>query len=377
MTKQHLSRWAEVDLDAVQANVRVLRGRLRQPTRLAAVVKADGYGHGAVAVAGAAVAAGADWLAVATAGEGVVLAEAGIKVPILILGPVLPTEVEPAVRAGLRLSLHDGDGLALVRAAAESCGREVPVHLKINTGMNRLGAAPAIGLELAKAIEDAPGVRLEGLWTHFADADNPASGNTARQLATFTSVLEQVRGAGISPELVHCCNSAATLLHPEAHFNLVRCGLPIYGYSPCGELPGLELRPALTWKARVVALHHLQAGEAVGYGGEFVATAPTRVATLSAGYADGYPRRLGGAADVLVRGRRVPTVGRVSMDYVGVRVDGVDGVEIGDEAILLGAQGEEFVGADELAAHLGTIPYEVLCGIGPRVIRRPVGAGHA
>jgi alanine racemase len=370
LTTGRTTRWAEVDLDALRHNVSALMARLGTGTRLCAVVKADAYGHGSVPVARAAIEAGATWLAVATVEEGSRLVEAGIDVPILNMGPTLPDEADLAVRSGLRLGVYERSGVEAVAAAASRAGTRARVHLKVDTGMTRLGVAPGEALELARMIVARPELELEGLWTHFAEADDETSPRTARQLAAYLEVARRLEAAGVSPPLRHCANSAAAMSHPEVRFDLVRCGLPVYGYrSTAVPTPGLELSPVLSWKARVVALHRIGEGDRVGYGRTFVVERSTLIATVSVGYADGYPRRLSGSGVMLVGGRRVPVIGRVSMDFVTVDATEVGGVEIGDEVVIIGAQGAESIGADELAESAGTIAWEVLCAVGPRVRR--------
>jgi len=377
VSRPGLLRWAEIDLEAVAHNVGQLRARLSQGARLGAVVKANAYGHGAVDVGRAAVEAGADWLCVATVGEGSELRSAGIDAPILTMGPTLAADADTAVAAELRCCVFDRQGVLLLAAAAEGAGRTLPVHLKVDTGMARLGVPVGETLELARQVESSPWLQLEGLWTHFAEADDAASPRTATQLARFLAEVDLVRRAGIEPPMLHCANSAATLLYPQSHLDLVRCGLPLYGYaSTRAPVPGLELRPVMTWKSLVVAIHRLGPGDRVGYGGTFSAAVPTVTATIALGYADGFSRRLSNRGTLLVGGTRVPVAGTVSMDFVTADVTGVAGVEVGDEVVVLGRQGEAFIGADEVAESLDTITWEVLCSVGSRVVRLPI-AGTA
>jgi alanine racemase len=365
------TRWADVDLDAIRHNIEVVKRHLNPGVLLLAVVKADAYGHGAVEVSRAALSSGVDWLAVATVDEGLDLVDAGIKAPILHMGRTPPGDVEVALRAGLRLCVFERRGLQAIADACARTGLKARVHLKVETGMARLGVRRGGDtLMLAQLCEAAAGVELEGFWTHFAEADEPQSPRTDEQLALFRAEVERLRTAGIVPPLLHCANSAATLFHPETQVDMVRVGLLLYGYSPApGEEPQLDLRPAMAWKAVVVAVHDLEAGEKVGYGGAFAAPRPTRTATVAIGYADGYPRTLSNKGVLLLGGKRVRVVGRVSMDYVSVDISGVEHVELGDEAVIIGSQGQEAITADELATSLDTISWEVLCDIGGRVPR--------
>ena len=361
-------RWAEVDLGAVAHNVGLLRGRLSAGTRMMAVVKADGYGHGAVEVGRAALAAGADWLAVSTLAEALALRGGGIRAPVLMLGPVPEGGESEAIAADLRVSVHEPEGVARLAAAAAASGREGSVHLKVDTGMARLGCPPDEALILARRVRDGPNLLLEGLWTHFAEADDPESPRTAQQLQSFLAVVADLATAGISAPVLHAANSAGALLYPHTHLVMVRCGLPIYGY-PSAPIEDVDLHPVLSWKSRVVAVRRLQPGDRVGYGGTFRAAAPTVTATVATGYADGYRRGLSNRGVVLLGGRRVPVLGRVSMDFLTVDATSYPEVGVGDEVVMIGTQGTERISAEEVAQALDTISWEVLTMIGSRVER--------
>ena len=369
-------RWAEVDLDALSHNLDVLRSRLRAGTGLVAVVKANAYGHGAVPVARAVLRAGADWLAVATLAEGDELRHAGIDAPVLLLGPVPPGEESAAIALDLRLPVYERGGLERLARLSSQAGAPLRLHLKVDTGMARLGCTPDEALVLARRIEQTPGLELEGLWTHFAEADDAASPRTQQQLEIFLGVLTDLASAGLNPPMLHVANSAAALQFPGTQLVLARCGLPLYGYSPTAvPSPDVPLRPVLTWKARVVAVHDLSAGDRVGYGGTFVAAGPLRSATVSTGYADGYPRALSGRGELLLNGQRVPVIGRVSMDFITIDASRVPDVGIGDEVVIIGEQGDQRITADDLARSLDTVTWEVLARIGPRVERVVVDSG--
>jgi alanine racemase len=357
----------EVDLDAVQANVELLLERCG-PARLCAVVKADGYGHGAVPIARAALAAGAGWLAVALVEEAEALREAGIDAPILLLSEPPVDAVGDVRRLGLRPTLYREEAID-----AFGAGPTVPVHLKVNTGMNRVGAAPGDAVARARQVVDR-GLELEAVWTHFAVADEPDDPFTAEQAARFDAVIDDLRGAGLEPSMTHLANSAATLAHPGTHADLVRVGIAVYGVSPSPALASAApLRPAMTLRTEVSFAKRVTAGERISYGLTHRFDRDANVATIPIGYADGVPRRLSSAGgQVLIGGARRGIVGVVTMDQLMVDC-GDDPVAVGDEVVLLGAQGSERVTPEEWADRLGTIGYEIVCGIGPRVPRSHVG----
>lgn len=374
--------WVEVDLGAVRHNVALLRARAA-PAEVCAVVKADGYGHGAIEVSRAAVEAGATWLAVALAQEGASLRGAGIQVPILVLSEADAAELPSVVEHRLRPAVYSRAGIeAVAKAVADAGASPLGVHLKVDTGMHRVGCAPDRAVELAQLVADHPELELEGVWTHCAVADEPGRAFTAEQMARLDAVLDRLADAGIVPPLVHAANSAATLAHPASRRDLVRCGIAVYGVSPGPAVTSLatDLRPALSLRARVSWVQVVPAGEGISYGLRHRPARDTLVATVPVGYADGVPRRLfevGGA--VLVGGRRCPIVGAVTMDQLMVDCGAAGDprttpVQRGDEVVLLGEQSGATVTADEWAALLGTIPYEIVTSIGPRLPRRYVGA---
>ncbi len=359
--------WARIDLSAIAANVKVAM-RLAGPAAVMAVVKADAYGHGAVPVAQAALEAGAAWLGVAIPEEGRLLRQAGIRAPVLVLGPVLPSDAELSVRDALDQCVSDLAQIEALQQAAEAQGREAWVHIKVDTGMGRVGFRPEEMPRVAARLGAAPRVRVRALMTHFADAEAADGAYTAEQLRRFDRAWRACRAAGLEPPLRHAANSAGLLRAPEARFDLVRPGILLYGYPPCGGAP--PLRPALRLSTRILQLKDLPAGAAVSYGRTFVAPRAARVALLPVGYADGWSRLLSNCGQVLVRGRRARIVGRVCMDLTLADVTGIPEVAVGDEVVLLGRQGEEEIGADEVAALQSTISYEVLCTVGARVPRR-------
>lgn len=362
---------AEIDLSAIAANV-ALACRLAGPeTRVMAVVKADAYGHGAVPVARVALAAGATWLGVAIPEEAVPLRAAGIASRILVLGPVAPEQAELVADHDLEQCVCDPAQAEVLDRAARARGRVLALHLKVDTGMGRVGLRPRELHGVAEKIRALPSVRLAGLMTHFADAEAEEPGFAREQLARFADAARDLAAAGIPVPLRHAANSAALLFLPESRLNLVRPGIMLYGYHPRGPRGGPEppLRPALRLRTAISQIRDVARGESVSYGRTFVAPRDLRVATLPVGYADGCGRLLSNRGQVLIRGRRVPIVGRVCMDMTMVDVSGLPDVRVGDEAVLIGRQGADEITADEVAELQGTISYEILCRIGPRVPR--------
>ncbi len=349
--------WAEVDLGAVRHNVKALKRRAND-SRLMAVVKADAYGHGAVEVARACIEAGAESLAVVTVEEGAELRRAGIEAPILVFTDLLPDRLPLAAEHRLQVTAHSIEGARRIAAHPD-----LNVHLKVNTGMNRWGVELSQVGEARKIL----GPRLAGVYTHFASADSDEEA-TERQISCFDSVLAAQPFGGV---MVHAANSAATLWHPRAHYDCVRPGVSLYGLHPAGDEgdPAAEdLRPAMALKSYVAGIRRLARGDGVSYGLTFEAETPMYAATVPVGYAEGYRRSLSGRAEALIRGLRRPLLGRVTMDAC---VFGVDGeVEVGEEVVLLGAQGEGRIPAEELGSRAGTINYEITTGINPRRVER-------
>ena len=366
--------WAEVDLGRLRQNVVALRSRLTGAAALMAVVKADAYGHGAVPVARAALEAGAVSLGVAILEEGLALRRAGVAAPILVLGWTPAERAPEVVAADLQQAVFRLEDAQAFAAAACAAGARARLHAKLDTGMGRLGwpvrteSGQAAALREVAAIAGLRGVELVGLFTHFAGADEADLAPARRQLAAFRAVSDGLAARGVRPAVLHCANTAALLRLPEAQFDLCRAGIGLYGYGPCPPAAA-GLRPVLSWHTRVAFLKDLEAGDAVSYGGTYTATARERVATLPVGYADGLPRLLSGRGHVLVGGGVAPLLGRVCMDQVVVSVQGCGAVRQGDPVTILGeaAGGRQWAG--DLAAQVGTISYEILCGISPRVPR--------
>ncbi len=354
-----------IDLGAIASNVRAIRARVPESAMLMAVVKADGYGHGAVQVSRTALAAGAEWLSVARAAEGASLRRAGITAPILILGAPSPAECREAARHLLTLTVCTPDHVRWAAEAARSAGIAVDCHLKLDTGMGRIGARSEAEVRaVLDALDAEPAVRLTGVFTHFADADG----------ADMTGALEQLRlfremTAPLPAHLIrHCANSAAIhRMMPEAAFDMVRMGVSLYGFPPVET--DCPLRPAMSWLASVTHVKTVEPGAAISYGCTWRAERPTRVATITCGYGDGYHRSASGKAQVLLHGKRVPVIGRICMDQMMADVTEVPGTVPGDTVTLMGRDGDEVITADELASWAGTISYEVLLSAQERVGR--------
>lgn len=366
--------WAEVDVGAIRRNAERLRDRAA-PAELCAVVKAQAYGHGPVRAAEAALAGGATWLAVALVEEGVALRDAGITEPVLVLSEPPPAAWAMVVRHGLTPALYTATAIeTAAKAVAEHGAEPLSVHVKVDTGMHRVGASPAEAIDLAVAVDARPELALDGVWTHFAVADEPGNPFVGEQLARFNAVLAGLEVRGVSPRLRHAANSAATLTRPDARFDLVRCGIALYGLEPApGVSGGVELEPAMSVKAAVALVKEVAAGERLSYGLRYECAEATVIATVPIGYADGVPRRLGATGgEVLIGGRRRAIAGTVTMDQLLVDC-GPPGagapVQRGDEVVLIGRQGDERIGAWEWGRRVDTIAYEVVCGISSRVPR--------
>ncbi len=369
--------WAEISASAIAHNVAAIRTVLNG-ARLCAVVKANGYGHGALLAARAALAAGSDYLAVAIVDEGIELREAGVKAPILLLAEVPPTTIDDALANGLTVTVGSLDGARAVVEVAERRPGMHLVHLKVDTGMHRMGVAPEVVDEVVDVLRASPSVELDGIYTHLSVADGERDEDrayTQGQIALFDTIVARLAERGVRFALVHCANSAGALGYPNARYDMVRVGLALYGYLPDPWLAdaltqvGATLAPALTLRARVVARRRVAAHERPSYGRARELPRESTIVTVPFGYADGYPRRLFRAgAHVLINGRSYPLAGNVTMDQLLVDV-GDDHVALGDEVVLLGRQGELVVSGDQWAQWADTITWEILCGVGARVPR--------
>ncbi|MEE2779609.1 MAG: alanine racemase [Myxococcota bacterium] len=379
----HIS-WCEISRAALGANVEIFRQRLAPGARLGMVVKANAYGHGMIPCAHALVDAGVDWLVVNDAPEALELRRAGIEAPVYICGPVFPSQAGDVVEARAEVVAYHQELLDALSDAATAAGRVVPVHLKAETGNHRQGVPVSDLVQLASRAQELSGVRLAGLATHFADIEDTTDHGFARQqLAAFQEAIDAVKGAGFEVGMVHSANSAAAILWPETHGDLVRVGIATYGLWPSTETYATalqahamgqggmvpELQPVLRWRTRIAQVKEVQAGSYVGYGRTYRTTHASRIAVLPVGYHEGYDRRLSNLAHVLVDGRRAPVRGRVCMNMTMVDVTHVPGVHVGQEVTLLGQDGQERVTAEDVGAWMGSINYEVVSRIHPAVPR--------
>lgn len=366
--------WAEVDLGAIAHNVRTVKDRLAPGAAIMAVVKANAYGHGDEQVARAAVAAGATWCGVILVDEGVRLRRAGIDVPILLLHEPPAERVDEAIANDLTPCVFSERGVETVASAATRVGRTVAVHLKVDTGLNRLGVPMPMVSDLLDRIAKEPRIELQGVFSHFAFADQPRNPVIDQQLSRFQDTLELLQARGVRPALRHLANSAASLSRPDTHFDLVRLGIAMYGLSPGPELDGVApLRPAMSLHAKVAMVKRVRAGEAVSYGHRYRLERDGTIITLPLGYADGWARALSSNASIILDGARYPAVGTVCMDSFMADI-GDASCAIGDEVVLIGSQGQATITADEVAASIDTINYEIVTRIGARVPRVYRGA---
>lgn len=374
--------WAEVSLPALRHNFRVLQKHVGPDVAICAVVKCDAYGHGAQECALALQQEGAKWFGVTSTDEGVILREAGITGRVLVMCGVYRGEEEDALRLSLTpavFRLQDVEALAQAAARQRPTSR-IAIHLKIDTGMARLGLPLADLESFAEGIQRLPQIELEGVFSHLASSEVLDDEATQRQIERFTAALRTLAAYGLRPRLRHLANSSAAIERPDTWHNFVRPGLALYGYeqppcyrdgSPAMALP-LPLRPVLAWKTHVIAVRDIPAGQALGYNGAYKTTAPARIATVSVGYGDGLSRRLFGNGEVLLRGQRAPIRGRISMDLTLVDVTHIAGAAIGDEVTLIGRSGPQEITACDLARWEGTVVYETLCNLTKRVPRRYV-----
>lgn len=364
--------WAEVDLNAILFNIKSAREKLSPNTKLLCVVKADGYGHGAYEISQTALKAGADYLAVATAQEAVDLRKKGIHIPIMILGVPDKDDIKSIVEYDITATVFSLNYAKLLSDEAIKQNKKCKVHIKIDTGMSRIGY-----ITFERAICDIPkicnmpGIFAEGIFSHFSKADESDSSYTDYQFERFMKIINSLKDIGIEFKIKHICNSAGMIRFPKYHLDMVRNGIALYGHYPSDIFSekDIVLKPAMTFKSNVVNIKTIPEGTSVGYGGKFVSEKETKVATVAVGYADGYPRALSQKADVLINGHRCRILGNVCMDQMMVDITGFDDIKFGDEVILFGKSGDNNITVEELADLIGTINYEILCGIGKRVPR--------
>lgn len=373
--------WAEVSLGTLRQNFRILQKHIGSGVTICAVVKADAYGHGAVECSRALEAEGAQWFGVTSLDEAIPLCEAGIRARMLLLTGFWRGEEEEIVRLKLTPTVWEPTQIELLERAASQLGVNHPIHLKVDTGMGRLGINLVDLSRICSALRAAPHLVVEGLSTHLASSEVLDAPSVPEQLATFDKVRRQLRNEGIDPPLVHAANTGAVISRRDSWNTMVRPGIALYGYYLPFERAGREVsgtglrlgvKPVLTWKTRVLSLRDVPANQALGYGGIYVTKAPARIAVLPVGYADGFNRALSSRGRVIVREHYAPIVGRISMDLSLVDVTGLPGIAVGDEVILLGSCDGLSVDAREHAALANTVLYEILCGISKRVPRKPV-----
>ncbi|OIQ52755.1 alanine racemase [Neomoorella thermoacetica] len=359
--------WVEVDLSSIRHNFREIKKRLSPQVRFMAVIKADAYGHGAEQVARVTLEEGATYLGVATVEEALALRQAGIKAPILLLSSPPPEAARLVVEKDIAAAIFSlPQAEALAREAFRQ-KKKAKVHIKVDTGMGRVGLRGAEEVVFfCRKIKEWP-LFIEGIFTHFACADEVAKEKTIRQLDRFLGVIKRLENDALNIPLKHAANSAATLEYPPSHLDMVRVGIALYGYYPRPGACSVDLRPALTWKARITQVKHVPPGTPISYGWTYITSGEEIIATVAVGYADGYRRSLSNRGWVLVQGKKAPVVGRVCMDQLMIRLE--EEVATGSEVILLGRQGEETIMADEIASWLDTISYEILTSIGRRVPR--------
>ncbi len=359
--------WAEVDVTAIKHNVLEIKRLLRPTVKFCAVVKADGYGHGAVAAAKATLAAGADYLAVAILNEALELRTAGITGPILILGFTPSNQAALVVEHDITQTVYSLKIAQALSAAAAAAGKIAKVHVKIDTGMGRLGIRPGDAALFTSAVKALPGIEIEGIFSHFATADSSDKTYPREQMVQFRYALAAIETQGLHIPIRHMANSTATLEMPEAHLDMVRPGIILYGLWPSVEVTHpINVRPAMALKCKVAHVKEVSAGTGISYGRTYITPQPGKIATLPIGYADGWSRLLSGKTDILIRGQRAPLVGSICMDQCMADVSDIPGVETGDTAVLFA---NTILTADEVAAKLGTINYEVVSTVGRRVPR--------
>lgn len=364
--------WIEVNLDHLAHNMKEVRKAVKTGVLVTAVIKADGYGHGAVEIADTLLKNGADRLAVATLSEAVELRRVYEEVPILVMGYTPESCAEEVVINNIIQTVYSFEQAESFSKAAQLYEKEAVLHIKVDTGMSRLGFQPDItAVETIKKISELPNIKIEGIFTHFAVADEKDKSFTNQQYAKFMELVERLNGNGVRIPIQHCSNSAAIIDLQDYHLDMVRAGIMLYGLYPSDEVnkEAVKLKQVMALKAKISHLKELGPGIGVSYGLKHVTAGYSKIATLPIGYADGFTRMLSGKAEVLVKGNRVPVVGRICMDQCMIDVTGIDGLHRGDVVTLIGREGEQEISVDEVAGKLGTINYEVVCMMGKRIPR--------
>jgi alanine racemase len=361
---------AIIDLNALEQNVRGIKAELYPQTLLLAVVKADSYGHGAPQIARRALESGANWLGVALPEEGAQLRQAGLTAPILVLGAILPGSVDDVLDNDLRQTVFTSEQVQALEERADFAGKSVKIHVKIDTGMNRLGVKTSEELDqLLDTIAACPHVELEGVFTHFCTSDERDKEFTREQVSRFEGAVERIRARGYHP-LLHAANSASAIELVEYQYDMVRAGIALYGCYPSEEVSrDVKLTPVMRLVSAVMHVKTIKAGETVSYNRTFQAPQDMRVATVPVGYGDGYKRLLSNRGEMLVRGKRAKIIGRICMDQTMIDVTDIEDVQVGDEVVLIGSQGQECIAAEEVAKWSETISYEVLCSLSDRIPR--------
>ena len=362
--------WAEIDLSAIAHNLHQIKQLVAPDVMIMAIVKANGYGHGAVEVSKKLLSSGANWLGVASPEEGIALRQAGIIAPILVLGAFLPGQQEAMIKYNLTPTICHEHAAQVLSQAAQLCGKKISVHIKVDTGMGRLGFLPEQVIPVLKRIKEYPGLIVQGLFSHLATADEEDRRYTLMQIERFRSIVSKLEEIQLLPPILHMANSAGILNYPESHWNMVRPGVVLYGMSPLiGPLPSrIKLKPALSLKTAIISVKRVPAGTAVSYGRTYHTSRETTLAVIPIGYADGYSRLLSDKAEVLFKGWRCPVVGRICMDQCVIELGDLP-AQIGDEVTIIGRDGHQEITVNELAVKLGTINYEITCAISERVPR--------
>ena len=358
--------WLEIDLGAFKNNIQIMKKVTGKPVM--AVIKANGYGHGLAEIARAAFHGGAAICGVARVEEAIRIRKKGIHGKILVMGWAMPENIHFVLAEDISLTVSDMATAKDYSDAAVLKGGILHIHAKIDSGMNRLGVPVEQGLEFLKTLNSLPGLQVDGLFTHFARADEITSGTTEQQLERFSKLMADVKKAGLTPSMVHAANSAAALSFPAARFDMVRPGIALFGINPSKDtiLPK-EFKPVLEWKTRLISIKDIAAGSGISYGHHYITSMQERVGVIAVGYADGFRRVVGN--EVIIRGKRAPVIGNICMDQCMINMDAVPEAALGDEVVLIGKQGNEHISAEMIAKHWGTISYEVVCGLTARLPR--------